>query len=154
MKIEFKILRQKTKASLIKHATEGSAAIDLVACLGGDCTLNTGVCIRPGNTFKCKTGLAIHIGDVGIAAMILPRSGLGSKGIVLANTVGLIDSDYQGEIIVALKNTNRVESFIVNDGDRIAQMIFVPILHPLMTEVTEFSTVTQRGEGGFGSTGK
>ncbi len=156
-KIEMRVLNEKIKSNM-KYATDGSAAIDLVACLDDDDTGNSlrpnGNCIRPGNSFKCKTGLSIHIADIGMAAIILPRSGMGSKGIVLANTIGLIDSDYQGEIIVTLKNTNRIDSFIVNDGDRIAQMIFVPILHPILVEVEEFSTKTNRGDGGFGSTGR
>ena len=148
-KIEFKVLNEEARGGLA-YATEGSAAIDLVACLDENEKMED---IRPLETVKFKTGIALHINDVGMAAMILPRSGLGTKGIILANTVGLIDSDYQGEIVVALHNRNRVGSYLVKDLDRIAQMIFVPILHPLLTEVLEFSTQTKRGTGGFGSTG-
>jgi len=148
-KIEFRVLNEKARGGLT-YATEGSAAIDLVAALDED---DGAQVIRPLETVKFKTGIALHINDVGMAAMILPRSGLGTKGIILGNTVGLIDSDYQGEIIVALHNRHRVGSYLVKDLDRIAQMIFVPILHPMMVQVKEFSTQTKRGTGGFGSTG-
>jgi len=148
-KIEFRVLNEKARDALT-YATEGSAAIDLVAALDEG---NGAQVIRPLETVRFKTGIALHINDVGMAAMILPRSGLGTKGIILGNTVGLIDSDYQGEIIVALHNRHRVGSYLVKDLDRIAQMIFVPILHPMMVQVKEFSTQTKRGTGGFGSSG-
>jgi dUTP pyrophosphatase len=129
-----------------EYATGGSAGLDLRACLDAPLTLN------PGDTELLKTGLSIHIADPGLAAMILPRSGLGHKhGIVLGNLVGLIDSDYQGELMVSCWNRGN-SSFTIEVGERIAQLILVPVVRADFEIVTDF-TVSDRGEGGFGSTG-
>jgi dUTP pyrophosphatase len=127
-------------------ATDGSAGLDLRACLDEPLTL------QPGQTELIRTGLSVHIADPSLAAMILPRSGLGHKhGIVLGNLVGLIDSDYQGELMVSCWNRGNTE-FTVNVGERIAQLVLVPVVQADFEVVEEF-TATQRGEGGFGSTG-
>ena len=132
---------------LPQYATPGSAGLDLRAMLKEDTVL------EPGQTLLIPTGLSIYIGDPGLAAMILPRSGLGHKhGIVLGNLVGLIDSDYQGEIMVSTWNRGK-ESFTLNPLDRIAQLVVVPVLQVAFNVVDEFDTST-RGAGGFGSTGK
>ncbi|MHB8472924.1 MAG: dUTP diphosphatase [Gammaproteobacteria bacterium] len=129
------------------YATEGAAGLDLRACLDAACEL------APGATELIPTGIAIHIADPGYAAMLLPRSGLGHKhGIVLGNLVGLIDSDYQGQLLVSCWNRGR-ESFTIEVGERIAQMIFVPVLRPAFDVVEEFSA-SQRGVGGFGHSGR
>ena len=129
------------------YATEGAAGLDLRACLDAAREL------APGATELIPTGIAIHIADPGYAAMLLPRSGLGHKhGIVLGNLVGLIDSDYQGQLLVSCWNRGR-ESFTIEVGERIAQMIFVPVLRPAFDVVEEFST-SQRGVGGFGHSGR
>jgi len=129
------------------HATPGSAGIDLRACL--DEPLN----LAPGETVLIPTGMAIHIGDTGLAAVILPRSGLGHKhGIVLGNLVGLIDSDYQGQLFVSCWNRSK-ESFEIAVGERIAQLVFVPIVQASFEIVEEFSA-SDRGAGGFGHTGR
>lgn len=129
-----------------EYATEGSAGLDLRACLDEPLTL------YPGQTELLKTGLSIHIGDPSLAAMILPRSGLGHKhGIVLGNLVGLIDSDYQGELMVSCWNRGQ-ESFTVNVGERIAQLVLVPVVQAQFDVVEAFDT-SERGAGGFGSTG-
>lgn len=129
-----------------EYATEGSAGLDLRACLDEPLTL------YPGQTELLKTGLSIHIGDPSLAAMILPRSGLGHKhGIVLGNLVGLIDSDYQGELMVSCWNRGQ-ESFTVNVGERIAQLVLVPVVQAKFEVVEAFDT-SERGAGGFGSTG-
>lgn len=129
-----------------QYATEGSAGLDLRACLDAPLTL------KPGQTELIKTGLSIHIGDPSLAAMILPRSGLGHKhGIVLGNLVGLIDSDYQGELMVSCWNRGQTE-FTVDVGERIAQLVLVPVVQADFEVVSSFDT-SLRGEGGFGSTG-
>lgn len=128
------------------YATEGSAGLDLRACL------QEPLMLEPGQTALIPTGLAIHIGDPGLAAMILPRSGLGHKhGIVLGNLVGLIDSDYQGELMVSCWNRGS-STFTIDVGERIAQMVLVPVVQADFELVSEF-TASRRGEGGFGSTG-
>lgn len=128
------------------YATEGSAGLDLRACL------QEPLILEPGQTALIPTGLAIHIGDPGLAAMILPRSGLGHKhGIVLGNLVGLIDSDYQGELMVSCWNRGS-STFTIDVGERIAQMVLVPVVQADFELVSEF-TASRRGEGGFGSTG-
>ena len=109
--------------------------------------------IYPGETLKFPTGYAIYIKDPFLCAFIMPRSGLGIKGILPANVLGLIDSDYQGEMVVYLRNYSD-EPYLVQNGDRIAQLVFMPIERALFNPVLEFSQTTQRGEGGFGSTGK
>lgn len=129
-----------------EYATEGSAGLDLRACLDQPLTL------EPGQTELLKTGLSIHIADPGLAAMILPRSGLGHKhGIVLGNLVGLIDSDYQGELMVSCWNRGHT-TFTVDVGERIAQLVLVPVVQADF-EVVESFEVSDRGAGGFGSTG-
>lgn len=129
------------------YATTGSAGMDLRACL------DEAITISPGETVLIPTGLSIYIQDPGLAATILPRSGLGHKhGIVLGNLVGLIDSDYQGPLMVSLWNRGN-ETFNVNVGDRIAQLVIIPIVQTEFEIVDEF-TATDRGEGGFGHTGK
>ncbi|KPQ02851.1 dUTP diphosphatase [Marinobacter sp. HL-58] len=128
------------------YATEGSAGLDLRACLDGPLTL------KPGQTELIRTGLSIHIADPSLAAMILPRSGLGHKhGIVLGNLVGLIDSDYQGELMVSCWNRGQTE-FTVEVGERIAQLVLVPVVQADFEVVSSFDA-SQRGDGGFGSTG-
>ena len=129
------------------YSTEGSAGLDLRACIEAPQTL------VPGATLLIPTGLAIYIEDPGYAAMILPRSGLGHKhGIVLGNLVGLIDSDYQGELMVSAWNRGN-ETFTIEPGERIAQLIIVPV-HQVAFDIVEEFTVTERGDGGFGSSGR
>lgn len=147
-KISLKILNKDigTKYPLPKYATDGSAAIDLYACI--DIPLQ----IRPGQTTLIPSGIAVHIGDESMTATILPRSGLGHKhGIVLGNLTGLIDSDYTGEIKISTWNRGQ-EAFTINPGDRIAQLMFVPIIKVEFDVVEEF-TQTKRGASGFGHTG-
>ncbi|MBR9872102.1 MAG: dUTP diphosphatase [Gammaproteobacteria bacterium] len=129
-----------------EYATEGSAGLDLRACLKEPLTL------APGDTHLIPTGLSVHIADPALAAMILPRSGLGHKhGIVLGNLVGLIDSDYQGELMVSCWNRGQTE-FTIEIGERLAQMVLVPVVQADFEVVSEFNA-SDRGEGGFGSTG-
>ena len=131
-----------------KYATEGSAAFDLVSA--ENCT------ILPGETKMINTGICIHIINEAMAGLILPRSSLGSKGLVLGNSVGLIDSDYQGPLMIAAWNRLERETdtpFHVKRGDRIAQLVIVPVLRADWKAVEEFSIATDRGTGGFGSTG-
>jgi len=147
--VEVKILdpRVGSDFALPDYATPGSAGIDLRACLDAALVLN------PGDCELVPTGLAIHMGDSNMAAVILPRSGLGHKhGIVLGNLVGLIDSDYQGQLFISVWNRGS-DSFTVEPGDRVAQLVFVPVLHPEFVVVDEFAA-SQRGEGGFGHSGK
>ena len=145
--IDIRILDPRLKDALPQYATPGSAGLDLRACIPATRT------IQPGETHLIPTGIAIHLADPGLAAMILPRSGLGHKhGIVLGNLVGLIDSDYQGEIMVSTWNRGR-ETFTLNPLDRLAQLVVVPVLQVAFNVVDEFSA-SERGEGGFGSTGK
>ncbi|VAW88551.1 Deoxyuridine 5'-triphosphate nucleotidohydrolase [hydrothermal vent metagenome] len=148
-KIELKILdpRIGKEFPLPNYATEGSAGMDLRAIL--DEPLE----IKPGETHLLPTGIAIHISDPTLAAILLPRSGLGHKhGIVLGNLVGLIDSDYQGQLMVSCWNRGD-KTFVVEAGERIAQMVIVPVIQPEFHIVDEFEE-SQRGTGGFGSTGK
>jgi dUTP pyrophosphatase len=147
MKIQFKVLREAAKLHLPAYATPGSAGLDLRACTDAPIDL------IPGATTLIPTGIAIYIADPGYAALILPRSGLGHKhGIVLGNLVGLIDSDYQGELMVSCWNRGNA-SFIINPQERIAQLVIVPVQQVAFTEVTEFAQ-SDRGAGGFGSTGR
>ena len=148
-KIQLKILdpRLGNEIPMPTYATDGSAGIDLRACLEKDVT------IHPGETILIPTGIAIHINDNSLAAMLLPRSGLGHKhGIVLGNLVGLIDSDYQGQVFVSCWNRG-TDAFNIAISERIAQMIFVPVVQADFELVTEFNQ-TDRGEGGFGHTGR
>ena len=145
--IDVKILDPRMKDQMPTHATAGSAGLDLRACLDAPLT------IEPGTTHLIPTGLAIHIANPGYAAMILPRSGLGHKhGIVLGTLVGLIDSDYQGELMVSTWNRGQ-SAFILNPMERLAQLIIVPVLQVGFNVVDEFGS-SERGAGGFGSTGK
>ncbi len=145
--IDVKILDPRMKDQLPHYATGGSAGLDLRACLDAPLTL------EPGQTVLVPTGLAIHIGDPGYAAMILPRSGLGHKnGIVLGNLVGLIDSDYQGQLMVSTWNRGHA-TFTLNPMERLAQLVIVPVLQVGFNIVDEFAS-SDRGAGGFGSTGK
>ncbi len=147
MKLEVKILNEKIRAQLPHYATSGSAGLDLRACIDAAVTLN------PGDTKLIPTGMAIHLGDPGYAALILPRSGLGHKhGIVLGNLVGLIDSDYQGELMVSCWNRGQT-SFVLEPMERLAQLVVVPVVQVDLTVVDSFEQ-SHRGEGGFGSTGK
>ena len=145
--IDLKILDPRIADQLPAYATPGSAGLDLRACLDAPLLL------EPGQTQLIPTGLAIHIEDPGLAAMILPRSGLGHKhGIVLGNLVGLIDSDYQGQIFISVWNRGQAD-FTIQPLDRIAQLIVVPVLQVEFNVVADF-TASSRGTGGFGSTGK
>jgi dUTP pyrophosphatase len=147
MHIDLKILDERVRAQLPHYATPGSAGLDLRACLDAAIVLN------PGETQLIPTGLAMHLADPGYAAMILPRSGLGHKhGVVLGNLVGLIDSDYQGQLMVSMWNRGNAP-FTIEPFERIAQMIIVPVVQASFNVVDEFPE-TQRGAGGFGSTGK
>ncbi|MEW6372634.1 MAG: dUTP diphosphatase [Pseudomonadota bacterium] len=145
--VDVKILDPRMKDLLPAYATPGSAGLDLRACIDAPLTL------EPGQTVLVPTGLAIHVADPGYAAMILPRSGLGHKnGIVLGNLVGLIDSDYQGQLMVSTWNRGHA-AFTLQPLDRLAQLVIVPVLQVGFNVVEEFAT-SERGAGGFGSTGK
>ena len=147
--VELKILDPRLGAEfpLPQYATDGAAGLDLRACLPAPLTL------APGDTALIGTGFAIHIADPGLAAVLLPRSGLGHKhGIVLGNLVGLIDSDYQGEVMVSCWNRGAAP-FTVEPGERIAQLVLVPVAQARFTVVQDF-TPTARGGGGFGHTGR
>ncbi|MDF1689721.1 MAG: dUTP diphosphatase [Cycloclasticus sp.] len=148
-KIQFKLLDSRLGESipLPEYATEGSAGLDLRACL------DEPLLLKPGETKLIPTGMAIHINDATLAAVILPRSGLGHKhGIVLGNLVGLIDSDYQGQLFVSCWNRGQT-AFNIDVGDRIAQLVFVPVEQVEFEQVGSFDD-SHRGEGGFGHTGK
>ncbi len=149
MKIEVKILDRKVMSDfgLPAYATRGSAGIDLRACIENPLDL------EPGHSELIPTGIAIHIGDPKIAAVLVPRSGLGHKhGIVLGNLTGLIDSDYQGQLFVSCWNRSS-QLFTIQPGDRIAQMVLIPVIQADFQIVDEF-TSSDRGDGGFGSTGR
>lgn len=147
--VQLKILNDQIGSSipLPQYATDGSAGLDLRACIDAPLVLT------PGQTVLIPTGIAIFLADPSMAAMILPRSGLGHKhGIVLGNLVGLIDSDYQGELMISCWNRGST-SFTIEVGERIAQMVIVPVVQPRFELVTEFAD-SKRGTGGFGSTGR
>jgi dUTP pyrophosphatase len=147
MKLDLKILDARMRDYLPAYATPGSAGLDLRACIDSSVTL------EPGQTTLVPTGLAIHVGDPGYAALILPRSGLGHKhGIVLGNLVGLIDSDYQGELMISTWNRGQT-AFTLNPMERLAQLVIVPVVQAQFNIVDEFAA-SERGAGGFGSTGK
>ena len=146
-KLDVKILDERVRSHMPAYATEGSAGLDLRACLPEPLTL------RPGDSALVPSGIAIHLADPTLAAIIIPRSGLGHKhGIVLGNLVGLIDSDYQGQVFVSCWNRGR-ETFIVNPMERIAQLVIVPVVQVAFNVVEAFGE-SERGAGGFGSTGK
>ena len=145
--IDLKVLDPRMAEQLPAYATPGSAGLDLRACLDAPLVL------EPGQTQLIPTGLAIHIGDAGLAALILPRSGLGHKhGIVLGNLVGLIDSDYQGQLMVSCWNRGHT-TFTIQPMERIAQLVIVPVVQAAFRVVDDFDA-SARGAGGFGSTGK
>jgi dUTP pyrophosphatase len=145
--IELKILDERIRPYLPAYATPGSAGMDLRACIDAPMILT------PGQTALIPSGVAIHIGDPGLAAMILPRSGLGHKhGIVLGNLVGLIDSDYQGPLMVSCWNRGK-EPFELKPMERLAQLVLVPVVQASFRVVEAFEA-TERAEGGFGSSGK
>ena len=148
-KIQLKILdpRLGNEFPLPHYATDGSAGMDMCACLDAPLEL------APGDTHLIPTGLAIHVADTGLAAVLLPRSGLGHKhGIVLGNLVGLIDSDYQGQVFVSCWNRGK-KVFIVEPGERVAQMVIVPVVRAEFEIVEDFDA-SERGAGGFGHTGR
>ena len=145
--IDLQVLDARMAEQIPAYATPGSAGLDLRACLDEAITL------APGQTTLIPTGLAIHIADPGLAAIILPRSGLGHKhGIVLGNLVGLIDSDYQGQLMVSCWNRGQAE-FVIQPFERIAQLVIVPVVQAQFRRVDSFDA-SERGAGGFGSTGK
>ncbi|CEN55326.1 dUTP diphosphatase [Candidatus Methylopumilus turicensis] len=147
LQVELKILDPRLNENMPAYATTGSAGLDLRACI------NEAITIQPGETKLIPTGMAINLENPAYAAMILPRSGLGHKhGIVLGNLVGLIDSDYQGQLFVSCWNRSQ-EAFVMNPMERMAQLVIVPVVQASFTVVDEFNA-SERGEGGFGSTGK
>jgi len=147
MDIELKILDERLREQMPAYATPGSAGLDLRACLSEPLTL------APNAWQLVPTGMAIHLADPGYAALILPRSGLGHKhGIVLGNLVGLIDSDYQGQLMVSAWNRSEVP-YILQPMERLAQLVVVPVVQARFRQVEEFGQSSQRGEGGYGSTG-
>ena len=146
-KLDVKILDERIRGMLPQYSTPGAAGLDLRACLDAPLTL------QPGDSQLVPSGIAIHLGDPGYAAIVLPRSGLGAKnGIVLGNLVGLIDSDYQGQVLVSLWNRGKA-AFTIQPMDRIAQLVVVPVAQVAFNVVEEFEA-SGRGAGGFGSTGK
>jgi dUTP pyrophosphatase len=146
-KLELKILDERMRGMLPRYATPGAAGLDLRACIDTPLTLD------PGASHLVSSGIAIHVGNPGYAAVVLPRSGLGSKnGIVLGNLVGLIDSDYQGPLMISVWNRGKA-AFTIQPLDRIAQLVVVPVVQVEFEVVEEFAAST-RGAGGFGSTGK
>jgi len=145
--IDVRILDERLRGQLPRYATAGSAGLDLRACIDAPLTLH------PGKAELIPAGIAIHLADPGLAAVILPRSGLGHKhGIVLGNLVGLIDSDYQGQIYVSTWNRG-ADPFVVNPMERLAQLVVVPVVQVRLNVVEEFGA-SHRGAGGFGSTGR
>jgi len=147
MNIDLRILDARIKDHLPRHATPGSAGLDLRACL------DSPLLIEPGSTHLIRTGIAIHIADPGYAGLILPRSGLGHKhGIVLGNLVGLIDSDYQGELMISTWNRGQ-QAFSLEPFERLAQLVIVPVVQARFAVVDDFAA-SARGAGGFGSSGR
>ena len=146
-KLDVRILDERIRSQLPAYATGGSAGLDLRACIDAP------IVLEPGDATLIPTGMAIHLGDPGLAAVIIPRSGLGHKhGIVLGNLVGLIDSDYQGQLMVSCWNRGK-QPFVVNPMERIAQLVVVPVVQVALNVVESFEE-SSRGAGGFGSTGK
>ena len=151
MKINAKILSDKITPEMLLPKTPGSAGIDLMAVNLPISAVVKNLYVYPGQCTKIGTGIAIHLDDPGYAAIVLPRSGLGTKGLILGNTIGLIDSDYQGEIILSVWNRSS-DPIKINAMDRIAQLIIVPVIQPVFNFVESFEQ-TERGSNGFGSTG-
>ena len=146
-KLDVRILDERIRSQLPSYATNGSAGLDIRACIEEPITL------RPGDSALIPSGLAIHLGDPGLAAVLIPRSGLGHKsGIVLGNLVGLIDSDYQGQVFVSCWNRGQT-TFTIQPGERIAQLVVVPVVQVEFEVVEEFAQ-SPRGAGGFGSSGR
>jgi dUTP pyrophosphatase len=144
--ISVKILDDRLKPEMLVPSTDGSAAIDLRACI------NEPLYLHPNRTMIVRSGLAFYIRDKDKAGIVLPRSGLGTKGLVIGNLVGLIDSDYQGEVSISI--WNRTDHLIhINPMDRVAQFMIIPVIHPEYEVVEEFDEQTKRGTGGHGSTG-
>lgn len=152
MKVELKVLDERVRAwGLPRYQSEMAAAVDLHACL--DATL----ALAPQSAaVLVPAGIALHIADPGIAAIIVPRSGLGNQGLVLGNLVGVLDADYTGQVMISVWNRNAPGSppIAIEPGDRIAQLMFVPVVRPAFEVVDEFSALSVRGAGGFGSTGR
>ena len=145
-RIAFKVLDERLRPVMPAYASPGSAGLDLRACIASPLVL------EPGSTELIPSGIAVHIADPGLAGLVVPRSGLGHKhGIVLGNLVGLIDSDYQGPLMISCWNRGRSQ-FTISPLDRIAQFVVVPVVRPVFEEVADFAP-TGRGEGGFGSSG-
>src|SRR5712691_6438430 len=145
--LDVKILDPRLRGGLPRYSTAGAAGLDLRACIDAPLTL------APGTSELVPSGIAIHLADPGIAAVVLPRSGLGHKhGIVLGNLVGLIDSDYQGQVMVSVWNRSGT-AFTINPMDRIAQLVVIPVVQVKLNVVEDFAS-SERGAGGFGSTGK
>lgn len=148
MQVDIKILDARLRDNMPSYATPGSAGLDLRARIDAPVTL------EPGQWQLIPTGMAMYLKDPGYAAMILPRSGMGHKhGIVLGNLVGLIDSDYQGQLMVSAWNRSQT-AFTLQPMDRLAQLVIVPVVQPSFNVVDEFEAPSERGEGGYGSTGK
>ena len=148
MQVDIKILDARLRDNMPSYATPGSAGLDLRACIDAPVTL------EPGQWQLIPTGMAMYLKAPGYAAMILPRSGMGHKhGIVLGNLVGLIDSDYQGQLMVSAWNRSQT-AFTLQPMDRLAQLVIVPVVQPSFNVVDEFEAPSERGEGGYGSTGK
>jgi dUTP pyrophosphatase len=144
--VAFKVLDDRLRPMLPAYASAGSAGLDLRACIDAP------VVLAPGGSELISSGLAVHIADPGLAGLVVPRSGLGHKhGIVLGNLVGLIDSDYQGPLLISCWNRG-TSPYTIHPLDRIAQLVVVPVIRPLFVEVADFER-SQRGEGGFGSSG-
>jgi dUTP pyrophosphatase len=153
MKVELKVLDERVRAwGLPRYQSEMAAAVDLFACLGEP------LVIAPQSPAQfVPSGIAIHIGDPGVAAIIVPRSGLGhKKGLVLGNLVGVLDADYTGPVLISVWNRSELGSapIVIEPGDRIAQLMFVPVVRPAFELVDEFTALSLRGAGGFGSTGR
>lgn len=147
MQVDFKILDERLRELPPSYATAGSAGLDLRACI------NEPVTLEPNAWQLIPTGMAIHLHDPGYAALILPRSGLGHKhGIVLGNLVGLIDSDYQGQLMVSAWNRSS-QAYTLQPMERLAQLVIVPVVQAQFNEVSDFATTSDRGAGGYGSTG-
>jgi dUTP pyrophosphatase len=146
--VEVKILDERLKQMMIGRATGGSAAIDLHACI------STNIRIKPGDRRNISSGLSVFIKDPNYCAVVLPRSGLGCTGLVIANTIGLIDSDYQGVIQLSMLNRTGFDDICIEPMQRVAQIVFLPIARPEFNFVEEFTEASARGQGGFGSTGK
>ena len=145
--LDIKILDSRLAEAMPQYGTDGAAGLDLRACLDAPIVLN------PGDTALIPSGMAIHLADPGLAALILPRSGLGHKhGIVMGNLVGLIDSDYQGQVFISTWNRGK-EAFTIQPMDRIAQLVVVPVVQVALNVVNDFEA-SERGAGGFGSTGR